>query len=271
MNYVLIFLLGVFSGEVIAADLMREQRIAEQIEEGIVVGEALYLEAEGQEFLAIHTESNLPSVRGGAIILHGHGANPNWTDVVQPLRSRLPDAGWETLALQLPVPAVDAPDSAVQALIPESLPRIQAGVEFFRQREIPSLVLIGHSLGARMGAQYLAVSAPQELKAFVAVGISIPASGSGDTTLVALEKIKIPVFDIYGSRDIEPVLQTVEKRAAAARRGENQAYRQLEIEGADHFFSGMDDELTARVRAWITRISSAPEASPETPAQPIVR
>ncbi len=255
---IFLLLLGLTGGKAAAADLLREQRIAEQIEEAILVGEPLYLNADGLEFLAIHTESNLSSVRGGAIILHGHGANPNWTDVVQPLRSGLPDGGWETLSLQLPVPAADAPDGAVEALIPEALPRIRAGVAYFQQRDIRNIVLVGHSLGARMGAHYLAANPSREIRAFVAVGMSVPGPSADDKTLVAVQNIKIPVFDIYGSRDIDPVLHTADRRAAAARRGGNREYRQLEVPGADHFFSGMGDELTARVRAWLTRVVGTP-------------
>lgn len=271
MISILLLLFVLVGGEAVAADLIREQRIAEQIEEGIVVGEPLYLHAEGVEFLAIHTEANRSPVRGGAIILHGRGANPDWIEVIQPLRSSLPDAGWETLSLQLPVAATDAPDGAYSDLIPEAFPRIQAGVEFFQQRDIRNLVLVGHSLGARMGAQYLAASTPQEIKAFVAVGLSVHNPQSDDATLAAVQKIEIPMFDIYGSRDIDPVLHTADRRAAAARRGGNSEYRQLEVPGADHFFTGMQDTLTVRVRAWLARMAGAAAPAAEVPEGPISR
>ena len=70
-----------------ASDLAREQRIAAEIEEGILVGEPVMLQAGGSEFFAIYAEEESSYVKGAAIILHGRGAHPDWTEVIQPLRS----------------------------------------------------------------------------------------------------------------------------------------------------------------------------------------
>ncbi|HEB97290.1 MAG TPA: DUF3530 family protein [Sedimenticola thiotaurini] len=249
---ILFLLLG--ASVVQASDLAREQRIVAEIEEAVVVGEPLRLQAGGLEFFAIHAEAERPDVRGGVIILHGYNANPTWADVVQPLRSELPAAGWETLALQLPVTAADAPRGAAARLIPESFPRIDAAVTFFRDRGIVNLVLVGHSLGARMALEYLAARKPREIRALVAVGL--PAGRDRQRgTLAALANLRLPVLDIYGSRDLDAVRGTAPLRAAAARRAGNGDYRQVEVAGADHFFRGLDETLVARVRSWIARMA----------------
>jgi len=239
-----------------ASDLLREQRIVNEIIDGIVVGEPVWLQAGKLRFLAIHAEAERADVRGGAIILHGRDANPTWVDVVQPLRVGLPAAGWETLSLQLPVAAADALGAASADLIPEAFPRIAAAIDFFRQRGIVNLVLIGHSLGARMAVEYVAAEKPPEVRALVAIGLS--AGRDRDRgTLAALQQIRRPLLDIYGSRDIAGVLSSAPLRAAASRRAGNSAYRQLEMAGADHFFRGLDDTLISRVRSWMARV--APE------------
>jgi hypothetical protein len=46
-------------------------------------------------------------------------------------------------------------------------------------------------------------------------------------------------------------LRGSKERLRAALKGDSSAYQQLEIQGADHFFRGLDDDLVARVRAWI--------------------
>jgi pimeloyl-ACP methyl ester carboxylesterase len=239
----------------LAADLMREQRIAAEIEDAILVGEPIRLQAGEVSFFAIHAEAETDRLRGAVILLHGRGANPDWNDVIKPLRTRLPEAGWETLSLQMPVAASDAPDRAYRALIPEAGPRIDAAVEFFRQRGFGNIVLLGHSLGSRMGLAWLAAGAPEEIRAFVAVGLPVGRGSGGQEALAALEKVKIPMLDIYGSQDIGAVRRSVRARAQAARRAGNSGYRQVEVAGADHFFRGLEDTLVLRVRAWIARVA----------------
>jgi len=236
-----------------ASDLARERRITAQIEDAILVGEPMQLTAGDLTFLAIHAPASTDTTRGAVILLHGMGANPDWTDVIQPLRSELPDHGWETLSLQLPVANADAPAKEYLPLIPEAGPRISAAVDFLKQSGMSNMVLIGHSLGARMGAEYLAQRTPPEIRAFVAIGLSARKEQTESGTLGALQRITIPVLDIYGSRDLDTVLQSAPARAAAARKAGNPEYRQTEIAGADHFFQGLDDTLVSWVSAWIRR------------------
>jgi pimeloyl-ACP methyl ester carboxylesterase len=259
MGWRLLFvgLLWLLAGWSLASDRVREQRIANEIEDAIVVGDPMWLKAGDTEFLAIHTPAEKGPVRGGVIILHGRGAHPNWVDVVQPLRSILPAHRWETLSLQMPVTAVDAPGGAWAGLIPEATPRIMAGIEFFRQRGINNLILIGHSLGARMAVEFEAAAAPPEIEALVAVGLPADRKERDGGTLGGLRRIRVPVLDIYGSRDIPRVRDTARLRAIAARAGGNSAYTQVEIAGADHFFLGLDAMLVARVQGWIARFGGA--------------
>ena len=44
--------------------------------------------------------------------------------------------------------------------------------------------------------------------------------------------------------------------AAAARRGGNAEFTQVQIEGADHFFVGVEADLISRVNGWLRRISA---------------
>ncbi len=257
MRYLSVLFVGltVFVSAAGGSDLVREGRIARGLTEELVVGEALTLKAGDLEFFAIHTAAETPEVRGGVILLHGRGAHPEWLDVIQPLRVELPKSGWETLSLQLPLAGVDSNARTYEQLIPEANPRIAAAVEFLRQRKIRNIVLVGHSLGARMGVHYLASGqVPQEVRAMVAVGLHFGPEDSPVDTAGDLAKVKLPLLDIYGSRDLSRVLAGAQARAAAARKAENGAYRQAEVIGADHMFQGMDQTLVARVRGWIEKV-----------------
>ncbi|MCW8944039.1 MAG: alpha/beta hydrolase family protein [Sedimenticola sp.] len=252
---VLAVMVGLISPSLWASDLIREARMASEITDVLLVGEPLMLKAGDTEFLAIYARETTRTSQGAAIILHGRGAHPDWMEVINPLRSQLPDFGWKTLSLQMPVAASDAPDDQYEALIPEAAPRITAAVEYLKQQGVTNIVLIAHSLGAKMGAAYLAQGIPNELKAYVAVGLPADKNQTEQGALSDLAKLKLPLLDIYGSRDIDPVLASVDARAAAAKRAENGDYRQSEIEGADHFFTGLDNTLVANVRAWIGRVA----------------
>ncbi|OOZ37619.1 DUF3530 family protein [Solemya velesiana gill symbiont] len=233
-----------------ASDLVREHLIASEIEDSIAGGNPIRLKTGDTTFLAIHSEVDAGARRGGVILLHDREAHPDWRYVISPLRMELPESGWETLSIQLPVAAKDAPPWLYRELIPESFPRIKFAVEYFKQRKITDLVLLGHGLGARAGAEFLGAGVPGEIKAFVAVGL--PAQGAPNT-LEALKKINIPILDLYGSRDIDSVLESTVDRVEAAREGGNSHYRQREVVGADHFFTGRERHLVGTIRDWMRK------------------
>ncbi|MCG8427136.1 MAG: alpha/beta hydrolase family protein, partial [Chromatiales bacterium] len=189
------------------------------------------------------------------IILHGRGAHPDWSDVINPLRSELPAHGWQTLSIQLPVAEAGAKDLVYQGLIPEALPRIAAAIDYFDQQGVQNVAIVAHSLGTLMGAAYLAENADSDaIKGFVAISMPLVEGEGAANVPEVLGKLKVPMLDIYGSRDIASVRNTVRQRAIAIRKGEGNAYRSLEIEGADHFFIGLESVLVGRVNGWLRTV-----------------
>ena len=59
------------------------------------------------------------------------------------------------------------------------------------------------------------------------------------------------MLDLYGDDDLPGVLETAEARKAGA--AHNARYSQQVIEGANHFFDGVDDELISAVVDWVQR------------------
>lgn len=233
-----------------ASDLEKEHRWSEQIVDSLLTGEAETLKAGDQEFLAIYTEASQGPGNRAILLLHGMGVHPNWPEVIEPLRVEMPELGWATLSLQMPILANEAREEDYLAILDEATPRIQAGIGFLQQQGMETIVLVGHSLGAAMGNQFLVQPGSDRIQALVA--ISTPTS-TLDTRLNAadqFEKLQLPVLDLYGSRD-EEVAANAAKRQQAARKSKGIRYRQMALEGADHFFTGMQDELIRTLRGWL--------------------
>lgn len=237
-----------------ASDQAKEKRWSEQIVESLLVGEAQWLEAGGQKFLGIYTEDQSGAPKGGAIILHGSGAHPDWPDVVYPLRSELPNYGWATLSIQLPVLPNEATHKDYIPLIKEAAPRIQAARAFLQSKGNEPIVLIAHSLGANMATAALAETGDLKPRGLVVIGMPGSDLDPQLDTTAQIAKLKLPIFDLYGSRDLDDVLAAVGPRAAALRKAGHTQYRQMAVEGADHFFVGLEDELVRRVRGWLEQL-----------------
>ena len=110
-------------------DLVREQRMAQQIVDAILDGDPVDLQTrDGLRFLGIHTRSVNTPAKGTVIILHGRGFHPDWDNVVQPLRVGLTESGWDTLSIQLPVLAKNAMYFDYVEIFDAANPRIEAAI-----------------------------------------------------------------------------------------------------------------------------------------------
>jgi alpha/beta superfamily hydrolase len=135
-------------------------------------------------------------------------------------------------------------------LFGEVVPRIEAGIQFLKEQGINELAIAGHSLGATMASYYLAEN-DRPIKSFVSIGM---AAGSKDPRMdnaASFQRISISMLDLYGSRDQDDVISASSARAAAAQKAGNKAYKQIQVEGADHFFEGKEDELVNTVNNWL--------------------
>ncbi|NEX22151.1 DUF3530 family protein [Thiorhodococcus mannitoliphagus] len=241
----------------VASDVEKEKRWADQIVDSLIDGEALWLQADGHPFLGIFTQAEDPESKAAAIIVHGIGAHPNWPQVVYPLRTALPQHGWSTLSLQMPILPNDAAPGAYAALIDEVPPRLDAGINFLKERGVETIVIIAHSLGATMSAYYLSTG-DRDVQGFVAVGMAGGIQDSRILTAQMAQKITVPILDIYGSDDAAGVLAAASQRKALADKAIGGAYTSLRVRGANHFFDGKDDDLVDAVSAWLTTVLRLP-------------
>jgi pimeloyl-ACP methyl ester carboxylesterase len=226
----------------VAPDYAREKRWAEEVTPGLVTGDAVYLQQKaGHKFLALYTEAK--PARAAVILVHGLGMNPDWA-LIGTLRAGLADHGYTTLSLQMPVLVAGQLGEAYPALFPDAAERIAAAVAFIRNKGHRNVALVAHSMGARMSNFFLTGTPDNGIAAWVAIGIS-----NGDFTNA--DKLRMPILDIYGERDLPLVLQKAAGRTVALKKLKGSA--QVEVAGADHYFAGSGDELLKQVRQFLDR------------------
>ena len=90
------------------------------------------LQAGDLSFLGIYTESSGGGdpPKGAAILVHGIGVHPDWPQVIHPLRVGLPERGWSTLSIQMPVLPNEAQSADYLPLLDGVAPRLDAAIDF---------------------------------------------------------------------------------------------------------------------------------------------
>ena len=113
-------------------DYVREKKWDDEVTSGIVVGEPVYLEQKNShKFLGIYTDA--VNARMGLVVVHGMGIHPDM-GMIGKLRQRLPDHGYATLSIQMPILAVGAKPVAYADLFPEAVERLHLAVAYLNSK-----------------------------------------------------------------------------------------------------------------------------------------
>ena len=254
-----------------------EQRLAAELRSQIKDGEAITLKVAEKEVLALLMPQSRGKTEGAVLLLHDLNAHPDWPQVIRPLRRQLPDSGWHTLSLQLPL--TDPALSELEQLDASRL-RIAEALAELERRAIKNIVLIGHGQGALAAIDYLADNLAPAVQGLIV--ISLDGSANDEPRLDAargLGQIKLPILDLYGERDHRAVTTSAQRRYDLARRSNDKgaeprpayadvardytekkglslSYRQIKLSGADHQFTGQTRNLLKRLRGWLKRYAT---------------
>lgn len=220
-----------------AADYAREKNWADEVLPSILTGDPVWLkQVNGHEFLGLFTESD--NKKTGVIVVHGIGVHPDW-GLISPLRQQLPEAGYATLSVQMPILQADAKGDAYPPTFPEAAERLNLAVGFLKGKGYQKVAIVSHSLGSRMSHHFLAGNPDSGVAAWVAIGAPAPLD---------MTKLNMPVLDLYGQNDLPAVLENASKRAAGLKQTGS---TQIVVPGADHFFNGKEAELLELTRTWL--------------------
>ena len=237
------------------SDRAKEKRWEQQIVPDLMVGNAVTLNAAGVNFLGLYTPPTNGESKGAVIILHGNGVHPAWPEVIEPLRTQLPDHGWHTLSLQMPILPNGAVDKDYVPLFPEVPARIQAGVDFLKKKGIKHIVLTGHSLGTTMATYYIAEARDPVVDSLVLI-----SGGPGVITDKRMNEVanlgrvrSVSVLDMYGTEDFPYVVDSVIKRQTLDFKRNGSRYEKVAVKGADHFYRGVEPALVQKFVQWIDK------------------
>jgi pimeloyl-ACP methyl ester carboxylesterase len=225
---------------VFASDYAREKKWAEEVLPAVLTGDPVWLELSGgHKFLTLYTGA--PNAKAGIIVVHGLGVHPDW-GLIAPLRQRLPDQGYATLSVQMPVLKADAKGEEYPATFDEAADRIKTALDFMKAKGYKKVALVSHSMGCRMTARFFEKHPNANVDAWVAIGA--PAA-------LNYGKLKLPMMDLYGENDLPQVLETAKNRAKGL--AGNKLSVQVVAPKADHFFEGRDDQLLELVKGFLNK------------------
>lgn len=244
------------------SDFEKEKYWKKQLSDKIKIGEVIELKAGSNSFFSIYTKQNTATPKGSIILLHDKAGHPDWFQVINPMRTQLPDRGWNTLSIQLPIRTkpLKTPQE-LDTFYQQAFPRIDSAISYLKSQKEKNIVLVAHGMGASIALLFsrdhnLAKSATKPVATLAAlVIISAPhirTPEHPENSVVLLEKIKLPILDIYGMDDLDIVVQSAKARQGAAKRSGKKFYTQQVIFGADHLFTSQINMLITRVHSWLT-------------------
>jgi pimeloyl-ACP methyl ester carboxylesterase len=252
MRYITVILLACLLHPglpVAASDIEREKRLATQIVDSIMDGEVVFLNSGDHEFLSIYTEADDP--QGAVIIMHGRGFHPNWSDVAYPLRTGLVERGWNTLSIQMPVLDKEAKFYDYLEIMDEAFPRIEAGIDYLKQQGNEKIVLIAHSCSVHMTMAWVDAGRMRDIDGFVGIGMGAVDYQQPMKQPFPLEKMDVPVLDVYGEDEFPAVLKGAPVRLEAIRKAGNPGSMQVIVPGANHYFTDEGEALLEAITPWL--------------------
>ena len=245
----LLFYLGGSQVIAVEPDYEREARLADEIVDIILDGDAEWLQADGREFLSIFYEADDSPV--AVMILHGRGFHPDWADTVNPLRVGLVDRGYSTLSLQMPVLAKDVKYYDYVPIFPYAHARIEAGIRFLRDQGYSRVVLIAHSCGVHMAMDWAGKKGDTSIDAFIGLGMGATDYGQPMRQPFPLDRMQVPVLDLYGADEFPAVIRLADRRKQMIETAGHAKSKQQVLADADHYFTDQDDPLVSAVADWL--------------------
>jgi alpha/beta superfamily hydrolase len=234
----------IFCGSALAQDYGREDRIASQIKEQLVIGDAVTIEAlNSRPFLALLSAPKNTNNTGQAILLlHGVGSHPDY-GVIGQLRAELSDLGYTTLAIQLPIQGSNATiEDYYPKVFGDAKQRIADSLKWLASKGFSSPILLSHSMGSWMANEYLD---EHHGKKQIAAWVCMSLTGSYSWTM---RQYSMPILDVYAQNDIKPTLAAIGRRKTALTSDQS---KQIMVANTGHDYSGKTKPLADEINLFL--------------------
>ena len=192
----------------------------------------------------------------GVVLMHGRNSHPDGP-VVGFMRKRLHQRGYTTLSLANPLPpSGDEFADYVKDLengnfvFREASARLKAALHLLRK--LPSVYLLGFSMGSRLMASFLAGAdrGQKDIRGFVALSIGVNGPGPL-SALNTLGSVSVPVLEICGEADTDVAKSASERRTVYEKSG-GPSYTQFILPGkVPHNFAGSEELVLHQVLTWL--------------------
>ena len=224
-----------------AQDYAREQRLADEILPGLLVGDPIRLPArDGRSFLGILSKgkTDLRPI----ILVHGVGTHPD-AGVIGQLRQALNDLGHTTLSIQMPVQGRAASlEDYYPSVFAEAKERIGQAVKWMAEQGESKPALLSHAMGSWMANEYLD---EHHRRAEFSAWICMSLTGGYSWTA---RSFALPVLDLYAESDIPAAVSSAWRRSLALTGIDS---RQLQVKGAAPDYSGYERAVATEISRFL--------------------
>lgn len=229
-----------------------EKQISSGLIDKVEATEIFWLETITNSFVALFNQHKSGPAKGAVIVLHSMGGHADWPEVISPLRTMLPEFGWPTLSVQLPLISPENNIEEYGKTFQETNQRINAAVKELRKRKFSKIIIIGYGFGGLSSLVFLEKESFKHIDALITISLQDYAYIKPPIDLLRLiGKIKIPTLDIFGSLDFKEGIESAPDRRLASKKSGNYSYTQIEIKGANHSFNNMENDLIQYIVDWI--------------------
>ncbi len=240
-----------------AANDVEEARLTVGLLEGVAGGRVVQLQRDGGSFPALFEEAR-PARRKGLVILLPEAGLRLDAGLAGRLRQTMPEYGWSTLSLQLPVLEAEARPDEYWVLVSEAVGRLKFAITAMKGEGWRNIVLVGHGFGAAVALNYLGHDPDPAVRALVLLSPWWPLERAARLR-EWLTAVKVPVLDVYGENDAREIRGTARERHSILKG--RQGYRQWRISGVGHHYRGREAVLAKRIYGWLARVAPGIEVT----------
>jgi acetyl esterase/lipase len=251
----------------IPPDAGREQAIQDELARRLPGAEIVLLDVDKAKVVGLYREQTARQARGAVLLLPGMDRSADDPGLVRAFREALPKVGWSTFSLQLPLLPPGSPREAYGGVVEPARKRIQAALAQLAKLQQKNIVVVGIDLGGALAL--LTAPDTKDMKGVVALSLDfVDGLNPAVDPSASFDKLKVPVFDIYGALAGESATRLAAQRRSVAGKVKQLQYAQVALDGRNSRLDGDPSLVVNRVIAWLRKLKLDAAASATQPSPP---